>query len=102
MSIVRQSNRRLTLVWIYDQIHIALWAFVAVLLAVFVFDLPEILKGAQSIEQQRAVERQLLYIQHCNALGFKAPSPDFALCLVQLADLAAAIERRAMEDAELF
>ena len=97
MSIARQSNRRLTLVWIYDQIHIALWAFVAVLLIVFVIDLPDILKGAQRVELQRAVERQLLYTRHCRALGFKAPSPDFARCLGQLADLAAAIERQAMD-----
>jgi hypothetical protein len=101
MSIARQTNRRLTLAWIYNQIHIALWAFTAVLLIVVVIDLPEIQKGAKRAELQRAVELQLLYTRHCNALGFKAPSPDFARCLGQLADLAAAIKRRAMEDAEI-
>jgi len=100
MPITRHSNRRIALLWVYDQMHLALWATGLALLIVFAIELPAIYRSAESAQLERAAELRALYERHCKALGFKEISPDFHRCLGQLAELATSIERRMTEDAE--
>jgi len=98
MPITRHSSRRISLLWLYDQMHLALLATGVALLIAFAIDLPAIYKSAENAQFERAAELRALYTLHCEALGFKETSLDFQRCLGQLAEFAASIERQMMED----
>jgi hypothetical protein len=100
MPAVEQGQGRRALIWLYDQINVALWAIAFALLLLFIFELPTIYREADRVRQQRADELQSLYRLYCTRMGFTDASPQFQRCTDQLAELADAIRRKDAEDAD--
>jgi hypothetical protein len=100
MPAMEQRQGRRALIWMYDQINVALWASAFALLLLFIFELPVIYREADRVRQQRADELQSLYRLYCARMGFADSSPQFQRCTDHLTELADAIRRKDAEDTD--
>ena len=86
---------------IYNVVHMALWALLAVWVAIVIVNIPRLQEARAAIERQRAQQIFEENRFYCEKWGLRPTRHEHVICTMDLNDIRAQVEQRLAEDSGL-
>jgi hypothetical protein len=99
---MKDSHRKLTVDWIYNQINLAAWGMAtAFLIFTALFIVPQLPANGARYEAARQAELEAEHVYYCERLGFSPRAPGHSKCVAELQQFRRSVEKRTADQAEL-